>query len=62
MSLTVFVMTLITRKKIKLTNKLIEQNNNRLNLLSKENAMLYEENNFLKDKLKNLGFTEWKLK
>ena len=34
----------------------------RLNLLSKENGKLMEENEVLRDKLKNLGFTDITLK
>lgn len=36
--------------------------NQRINLLSKENSRLMEENEFLKGKLKNLGFNEESLK
>jgi len=36
----------------------IAESNNRLDLLSRENSKLREENEELKGKLKNLGFTE----
>ena len=40
----------------------IKVHRDRLNLLSKENAKLIEENEMLRDKLKNLGFTDISLK
>lgn len=36
--------------------------NDRVDLLSRENARVKQENDFLRDKLKNMGFTEEQLK
>lgn len=41
-----------------LTNRKIKRANKRMDLLSMENAWLIAENERLKDKLKNLGFSE----
>lgn len=62
MSIWSLIVNAKTRTKIGEANKRIEESNQRLNILSRENARLYEENFRLKDKLKNLGFTEEKLK
>lgn len=40
----------------------MKKDNNRMDLLSRENSKLIEENDNLRDKLKNLGFTEIDLK
>ena len=45
-----------------ITYKRMKKDNNRMDLLSRENSKLIEENDNLRDKLKNLGFTEIDLK
>lgn len=48
--------------KVRKYGKRIAENNHRSDLLSLENARLYEENALYREKLRNLGFTEDKLK
>lgn len=43
-------------------DKALEEGTERINLLSKENVSVREENEFLRDKLKNMGFGEEQLK
>jgi hypothetical protein len=44
------------------TLRRIKKSNERMNLLSRENARLLTENEVYKDKLKNMGFTDAHLK